>query len=148
MLLNLEQLIQNWETDSAIDKTNPDNDLLKIPNLHSKYAAQFVRHTSTVRKLRVTYNELLRIKTHYYSGNLNNKQDLARYNYEPFNYVPKGKNDIDSYLNADPELNKIKLEIGEHDDAISFCEMIVKEIGARTFQIRSWLDYSKYKMGH
>ena len=91
---------------------------------------------------------MLRIKTHYYSGNLNNKQDLAKHNWEPFQYIPKGKNDTESYLNADPELNKLKIEIGASDDCISFCEMIVKELNARTYQIRSWLDFQKYKLGH
>lgn len=147
MLYTLDELIDNWENDSIINKTDIEGDLLKIPNLHAKYASQFVLHTREVRKARVTYNELLRIKTHYYSGNMNNKADLSKHNWEPFQYTIKGKNDIDSYLNADPELNKMKLKVGEHDDCISFCEMVVKEIGARTYQIRSYLDFEKYKQG-
>lgn len=146
-IIDLELLIEAWEEDSVVDKKDPDSDILRIPNLHSKYASQLIAHNSALRKKRVEFNELLRIKHHYYSGKLNNKEDLAAHNWEPFQYTVKGKTDIDSYINADPDLNALKVNIGMHEDAINFCEMVVKELSNRTWQIKAYLDYSKYKLG-
>jgi hypothetical protein len=148
ILIELNDLVDQWVDDAKVNRIDPDRDILNIPNLHSKYASQIVLHNAALRVKRICYKELLRVKTHYYSGNLNNKKDLADRNWEPFVYTTKGKTDIESYLAADPDLNKSIEAMGMHEDSINFCELVVKEISNRTWQIKSYLDYSKYKLGN
>ena len=148
MILDIDVLMQEWIDDAAINRTDADLDLLNIPNLHAKYSAQLIRHNAALRIKRIEFNELLRVKNNYYSGNMNNKKELDTRGWEPFSYIPKGKNDLDSYLNSDKDLNALKEKLGKHEDAINFCEMVVKEISNRTWQIKAYLDYSKYKLGN
>jgi hypothetical protein len=140
--------MDQWTEDAKVNRIDPDKDILNIPNLHAKYSSQLVTHNSALRIKRIQFAELLRVKTHYYSGNLNNKKDLDTRGWEPFQFTTKGKSDLDSYINADKELNDLKEKIGAHEDAISFCELVCKEISNRTWQIKSYLDYSKFKIGN
>ncbi len=143
--MSILNIISNWQEDCKINKVDPDNDLLKIPNLHSKYSAQVVLHSIAHGKKLSELSKLKKIKTEYYSGKLNNTEDLKKYGLEPFPF--KLKSDIKVYLEADTDINKILLEISNHEEAIKYCKSIVEQIHDRTWQIKAYLDYSKFKIG-
>jgi hypothetical protein len=146
-LLTLDEVIEQWEHDAVPNKIDPDMDLLDNPRLHSKYASQVVLHKRERDKKQIEYSELLKIKTDYYSGRMNNKKELDTRNWEPFSYTIKGKDDLFTYLSADSELNAIKTKINDHNNTIDMCEMIVKAINNRSFEINGYLGFAKYKVG-
>jgi hypothetical protein len=145
--ISLANLIISWEEDAKPNKTDPENDLLKLPNLHSKYASQLVIHSQALRKARARKAEMLRLKTDYYQGNLNNKKDIDTTGWEPFPYKLKSKSDLDTHLSADKDLAKIEEEIGVHEDAMNFCQLVCYQVHDRSISIKAYLDYAKYKLG-
>lgn len=145
-LFTAEELIHEWEKDATINKLDADIDLLKIPNLHSKYSSQIIYHGKAQRKKKEEYDILMRDKLEYYSGNFD-KKDYDDREWAAFNRKLNTKDQLNAYLAGDKDLIKIREELSQHDDAINFCQMVVKELTSRTYQIRSYLEWAKYKLG-
>jgi hypothetical protein len=145
-LFTLEQITNEWEDDAEVNQVSPENDLLYIPVLHSKYASQMVYQKSDLQKKRISYDELLRTKLDYYNGRFD-KKDYDDKEWAVFQHKLKGKDDLNAYLAADKDLNKIRNEMNECENVIEFCESVVKQLESRTFQIKGYLDWQKYKLG-
>lgn len=143
-LLKLEDLIKEWEKDSPIDDTEPAKELLRIPNLHSKYAQQVALHNFALKAKTSNFYILRKAKTDYYSGRLS-REELQKRGWEPFQFVLK--NDMQVYLDADEDLIKIKASMAAHEEASKLAEMIVRELNARTYQLRAYIDWQKFTAG-
>lgn len=140
-LLKLEELIASWEKDSMIDDTEPAKELLRVPNLHAKYSQQLVMHNLALKAKNANYYRLRKTKTDYYAGRLS-REELAKLGWEPFQFVLK--NDMLTYMDADEDLLKIKASMAVHEEASKFCEMIVRELNSRTYQLRAYIDWQKF----
>jgi len=144
--VNIDDLMEEWSKDTVVDETEPGRELLKIPSLHSKYLRIMTHHNLIVKKLTANYHERRRIKWEYYSGDLNNPEDLEKYNLEP---VMKKilRADIPTYLDSDTELNGILLKKVMHEEIVEFCKSVVKELNNRTWQLRSFIEWEKFTSG-
>lgn len=145
--VNIDALMEEWSKDAPIDETEPSRELAKIPSLHAKYLRIMTHHNMIVKKLMGDYNARRRIKWEYYSGDLNNPEDLETYNLEPMTKKVL-RADIPIYLDSDPELNNILLKKVVHEEIVDFCKSVLKELNNRTFQIRSFIDWEKFTGGN
>ena len=93
------------------------------------------------------YQSRRKIKWEYYSGDLNNPEDLAKHNLEPM-MKKVLRSDIGQYLDSDTELNNILLKKAVHEEIVDFCKAVLKELNNRTFQVRSIIDWEKFTGGH
>lgn len=143
-LLNLEELITEWDVDCKINSTEPSKEIIKIPVLHAKYARQLSLHSASVRSKLPKFNTLKKLKMDYYSGRLDQAK-LKELGWQPFGFVLK--NDIVTYLDADKELQDEKLKLGGHEECMRFCEMVLKELNSRTWQIKSYMEWEKFVGG-
>lgn len=144
--VNIDTLMNEWSNDAIVDELEPGRALLDIPKLHAKYLRILTHHKLVVKKLMGDYNKLKRIKWEYFSGDLNNPEDLEAYGFEPL-MKKILRQDIPTYLDSDPELNNILLKKVVHDEIVDACESILKELHSRTFQIRSFIDYERFIRG-
>ena len=143
----LDDIMAEWNKDSIIDELNVQKELLKIASLKAKYMKVLTCHNVKVKDLEKEYNKLKKIKWEYYSGDLNNPQDLATYGYEP--WVKKTlRQDIPMYLDADKELVNILLKKVIHQEITEVCKEILKELNNRTYQIRGFIDWQKFLAGN
>ena len=144
--VNIDTLMEEWSKDAPIDETEPGRELAKISTLHSKYLRILTHHNLIVKKLQGDYNKLKRIKIEYYAGDLNNPEDLEHYGFEP--WVKKLlKQDIPSYIDSDTDLNNILLKKVVHEEIVNFCSSVLKEVGNRTWQLKSLIDWEKFTSG-
>lgn len=143
---NLESLIEQWKEDGKINKIHPENDLLTIPNLHSKYAAEVVLHQSALRKVERRLIQLRNVKSRYYEGKLNGTNELKEYGWQPWQ-LQLTKTQIATYVEADNDVMKTQALVDDHENAVEFCKMVVKQVSDRTWQIKSYLDNEKFKVG-
>ena len=67
---NIEQILNNWTTDSDIDQTEPGKELLKIPKLHNKYLTILTKHKMAAKKANFDYLRMRKVKWEYYTGKL------------------------------------------------------------------------------
>ena len=100
-------------------------------------------HNLICKKLLGDYNRLRRVKWDWYSGHLNNPEDLEQYNLEPMT-LKILRADIPIYLDSDKDLNDLLLKKVLHEEVVDFCKSVLKELNARTYQIRGFIEWERY----
>ena len=141
--VNIDALSEEWINDAAFDETEPQKAIANIPKLHAKYLRIMTHHNLVVKKFMYEYNSRRKIKFEYYSGDLNNPEDLAKYGLEPM--VKKVlRSDLSHYLDSDSELNNILLKKVMHEEVVEFCKSVLKELNNRTWQLKSYMDWEKF----
>lgn len=144
--VNIDDLMEEWSKDSKIDETEPGRELIKTSTLHSKYLRIMTHHNLICKKLMGDYNKLKKIKWEYYSGDLNNPEDLEKYNLEPM-MKKVLRQDISTYIDSDTDLNNILLKKMLHQEVVDFCGSVLKELNNRTWQLRSFIEWEKFTSG-
>lgn len=141
--VSIDELMEMWSKDSVMDNTEPGKELIRVPQLHAKYLRILSHHNLIVKKLMSDYNKVKRIKWEYYSGDLNNEEDLKQYNLEPL-CKKILRPEIPTYLESDNDLNNILTKKVVHQEIVDFCQSVLKEINNRTWQLRSYMDWEKF----
>lgn len=140
----LDELLEMWSKDANIDRTEPGKALLDIPKLHSKYLNILSSHRLAMKDAEFKYSRMKKLKWEYYTGKLDD-ETLKKHGWEPFPFVLKS--DITTYLESDEDLNKYLAQKAMHQEIVTVCESIMKELGARTFQLRDYITWEKFIQG-
>lgn len=140
----LEELLEMWRKDSDIDRTEPGKELTNIPKLHSKYINILSRHRLLAKESEFKLQKIRRLKWEYYTGKLDDDQ-LKKYGWEPFPYVLK--TELNTYLDSDDDINKVKAALTLHNEIVEVCQAIIKELNNRTWELRSFIDWEKFIQG-
>jgi len=143
--MKLEEIQQLWESDSTIDRTELGEESLKIPQLHSKYFKIFSAERMTLRKIESELKVLHKQKFEYYSGTLD-EQTMRDNGWEP-NPLRILRTDLPMYLESDKEYSTILLRIEMQKEKIDFLESIIKSLSTRGYQIKSAIEWEKFKVG-
>lgn len=144
--VKLETLMEEWSKDSEMDTTEPSKELAKIPSLHSKYLRILTHHNIIAKKLSFDYNKLKKLKIEYYSGDLNNPEDLEEHNLEPWSKKVL-RQDLPIYIDSDEQLQEVLMKKVLHEEIANYCTMILKEIHSRTFQLKSIIEWERFTNG-
>lgn len=140
----LEEIMKQWERDSNIDSTEPGKEIIRIPLLHNKYNKYLSLHSLSARKCSLEFDKVKKLKWEYYTGKMDQEQ-LDKLGWEPFRFTLKS--DIAVYIDGDDDLNKLKRKKSYHEEAARFCESVMKELNARTYQLRAFIDWEKFIQG-
>ncbi len=143
-MTKLDELMTEWEKDSQIDRTEPGKALIDIPKLHAKYLNILSKHKLLVKDAEFKYARMRKIKWEYYTGKMGD-DDLKRHGWQPFPYTIKSE--ISTYMEADEDLNKFVASRMLHEEIVSACELIMKELHSRTFQLKSYIDWERFIQG-
>jgi Recombination, repair and ssDNA binding protein UvsY len=139
--VKIDALMEEWTNDSPINDLDPVKELGRIPVLHSKYLNVLTYHNLVVKKLTSDFATQKQIALAWHRGDLNNPDDLAKHNLEP-NLSPSPNNALAQIkLDADVNLNKILAKKMIHEEIVSYCDKVLKELNARTFQLNSMVKY-------
>jgi Recombination, repair and ssDNA binding protein UvsY len=142
----ITELVDMWEKDSKVDDTEPGREILRIPILHSKYVKQHVAHSLAAKSCAIDFSKMKKIKWEYYTGKLNGDEEtLKKYGLEPFRFTLKG--DVSTYIDSDEDLAKLLAKKALHEQAVDFCSLVIKELNARTYQLRAFMDWEKFIQG-
>jgi hypothetical protein len=144
--VSLEDIMAMWAEDSVIDETEPGRSMAKIPILHAKYLRILSYHNLLVKKLHNDYQRMKKLKFEYYNGDLNNPEDLAEHNLEPFTRKVI-RQDIPMWIDADKQLTDILLKKAMHQEIAEAATSILKELHSRTFQIKGIMEWERFSGG-
>ena len=144
--MNIETILNDWSEDCKIDETNLSHESTNIPILHSKYISMYTNAKLTRLRIYEKRKEIKRKLTEYYSGDLNNPEDIKEIGREPFNKKLLNTQ-VQTYVDSDDEMININLKIGYQDELIKLLEDIVKTIHTRNFIIKNSLDYQRFMNG-
>lgn len=136
-----------WEKDCIIDQSNISEELTKIPKLHCKYLTFYTDYKIASQKASSEYKKMKNIRYEYYSGLLD-LETLKEYKWEPFELKVGTKSNIDKYIESDEILLKLLDNKAYYDTGVELCKIILDEIKARTWQIRSLIEYQKFINGN
>jgi hypothetical protein len=140
----LENILDMWRKDSEVDITEPSKEILRIPIIHSKYLNAMTKHRIASKKALFDYNKMKKVKWEYYTGKMS-QEELDEYGWEPFRYTLKS--DISTYLDSDKDMIKFLEKKTYHDECVSICEAILKELNNRTWQLREHMTHERFIQG-
>lgn len=140
----LEELLEMWRVDSVIDKTEPGQALLNIPKLHSKYLNILSHYRLLAKEAEFKIAKMKRLKWEYYTGKLD-QETLNKYGWEQFPFTLKSE--VSTYLESDEDIFKLVAQKKMYEEIIEVCNSIMKELSARTFQLRDFIQWERFIQG-
>ncbi len=143
--MKLEEIQEFWNADREIDITELANESVRIPQIHDKYLKIYIDERIRLKGLQFELTKLVRLKTDYYAGKLT-EEELEKLGWEQFLHRLL-KNEISTYIEADNDIIKLKKNIVLLEEKIHYLDSIIKMISNRGFQIKSAIDWIKYKNG-
>lgn len=144
--VNIDALAEEWAKDSTMDLTEPSKELSRIPVLHAKYLRVLSHHKLMTEKHALDYQKMKKVKWEYYSGDLNNPDDLKEYNLQPI-LKKILRQDIPMYLDSDDDLNRILAKKILNKEIVDFCDRILRELHNRTFQLGNIVKWEQFIHG-
>jgi hypothetical protein len=143
--MTIDEILENWQKDSHIDKTELGEEALNIPKLHHKYYQIFVKEKLILRKQESELKNLKLDKYEFLTQGPNEETKDKGWKLPPKGMILKG--DIPMYLDADQDVVNLSLKIGYQLEKIELLESIIKTIMNRNFIIRNAIDWQKFTMG-
>ena len=143
-MTKIDDLLSEWATDSKIDRTEPGKALIDIPKLHSKYLNILSKNKLLCKESEFKYSKMKKIKWEYYTGKMGD-DDLKKYGWNAFPFTIKSE--ISIFMESDDDLNKLIASKMIYEEVVSCCELIMKELHSRTFQLKTFVDWEKFIQG-
>jgi len=143
--MKLEEIQLLWERDAQIDRTELGEESLRIPQLHSKYFKIFSQERLLLRKMEADFKQMYKNKYEWYNGSIS-EELLKEHEWEP-NPLKILRTDIPMHLEADRDLQSLSLKMEMQKEKVEFVEAVIKSLTTRGFQIKSAIDWERFKMG-
>jgi hypothetical protein len=143
--MKLDEIQLMWDRDAQIDRTELGEESLRIPQIHSKYFKIFTQERLVLRKMEADLKQLYRDKYEWYNGNIS-EETLKANEWEP-NPLKILRTDIPMYIEADPQMQALALKIEMQKEKVDFVEAIIKSLTTRGFNIKSAIEWERFKMG-
>lgn len=143
--MKLELIMNEWEADTKIDKTELGEASLRLPILHHKYYKMFIEESLLLKKLEGEFKILYRLKHEYYMGLLD-RETLKEKGWDP-NPLKILKSDLPVYLESDSDMQVIQARIDIQNQKVTFLESAIKTINNRGFLIKNAIDFLKFQNG-
>lgn len=144
--MNLEQLMDEWKTDCAIDDNHLGEASTFTPNLHSKYINYLVSFKLKLAKTKGEYNMLRKNKFRYYRGELS-REELENLGWLQWQGVKPLKNEMDEFLQGDTELVQMEQKVEYLNTIVMFLESVMGAIKQRDWQIRNSIQWKEFLVG-
>ena len=143
--MKLEEIQELWNRDREIDITELATESIRIPKIHEQYLKIYVEEKIKLRKLQLNLAKISKMKSDYYSGRMS-QEELDRLEWQPF-LVKVLKSEVNSYIESDDDIIKLKETIALMEEKINYIDSVIRMINNRGFQIKSAIDWIKYKDG-
>lgn len=142
--MKLDEILALWTSDAKISEYDLDRESLTIAEKHGKYLNFFLDERAALKKLLLEKRRLYGFLCQYYRGELNGTPELKGRT----NWPLKVKyNNIEEYIDQDPEYLTLQKEIAASEDKVSALEEILRSLNNRGFQIKNALEFIKIKSG-
>ena len=142
--MKLDEILDLWEIDSHVDRTELGNEALKIPKLHHKYYKIFVQERVILKKMELDLKQLKLKKFEFYSQGPDSETP-THWKLPPIGKVIKA--DVLQYVDTDPDTIAMTLKFGVQSEKAELLESIIKSLSNRGYQISSAIQWEKFKIG-
>jgi len=143
--MKIESIFEEWDKDTDVDKTQLDDESIKIQKLHHKYYKVYVSERLLYRKLEADMKQLKLEKYEFYTQGPTKEQKDKGWELPSRGLILKG--DIPTYIDADKDIIELSLKIGYQLEKIEFLESILKSLQNRGYQIKAAIDFIRFTQG-
>ncbi len=143
--MKLDDIYQEWEKDSEINRNELGDEALRIPKLHHKYFKIFTQERLTLRKLEFDLKQLKLEKFEFFTQGPTPEQHEKGWKLPPQGKILKSE--ANNYVDSDEEVIQLALRIGIQLEKIELLESVIKTFTNRGFNIKSAIDWEKFKVG-
>jgi hypothetical protein len=140
--MDLEQLQLEADKDLKINDTELDLESLKTPQLHNKWMKHYTKFKLLLTRTEDELRTMKRNKWEYYTG----KADPSVYQAKPFD-LKIMRTDIDKYLEADEDLQKLSQKIAYLITVVDFLDKTIRVIVNRTYTIKNAIEWRRFTSG-
>lgn len=140
--MDLEQLQLEADKDLKINDTELDLESLKTPQLHNKYMKHYTKFKLLLTRTEDELRTMKRDKWEYYTG----KANPSVYQAKPFD-LKIMRTDIDKYLEADEDLQKLSQKIAYLITVVDFLDKTIRVIVNRTYTIKNAIEWRRFTSG-
>lgn len=143
--MTLDEIFDLWGNDSQINIHELGNAALDQAKLHHKYYRIFSKERLLLKKLEADLKQLKLEKSEFYvDGPTKEQIDKG------WKLPAKGrilKSDASNYIDADSDIIALNLKIAYQNEKCEFLSSIINIIQHRGFQIKSAIEWEKFKVG-
>lgn len=143
--MNIDDILNLWQEDVKIDRTELGDEALNIPKLHHKYYEIYVKERLILRKYEAELKQLKLDKYEFLTQGPNEETKDKGWRLPAKGMILKG--DIPMYLEADQDIINLSLKIGLQQEKIELLDSIIKNIMNRNFVIKNAIDWNRFTMG-
>lgn len=143
--MKIEEILDLWEQDTKIDRTELGDAALDVPKLHHKYFKIFSNERLNLRKLESELKQLKLDKYEFLTQGPNEDNKDKGWRLPAKGMILKG--DLPMYLDADDDIINLSLRIGLQQEKVDLLDSIIKTIINRGFLIKSAIEWQKFTMG-
>ena len=143
--MELDAIFDLWEQDSKIDLLELSQSAADIAVLHHKYHKLLSRERLLLRKMEADVKSLRMEKMEFYIDGPSQEQIDRGWKLPPRGRVLK--TDAPNYVEADADVIKQTLRLAYQKEKVEVLESIIRSIMHRGFQVKSAIDYEKFKVG-
>lgn len=146
--MNLEQVLQEWATDSNLPRTELDEVSRQTPALHAKYLALLSNAKLRMKKMEMDQKTLLKKKWLWYNGKMTEEQikDLG-WEYDPLEGLKVMKGEMDYYYDSDKEIQESEMKIQYIKTMIDTLNEIVNNLNWRHQTIGNMIKWRQFEAG-
>lgn len=148
-MIDLQNVLKEWEKDSTIDDMNLDEESRRAANLHAKYLQLHSLAKLQLKKSEMDQKTLLKEKWLYYGGKMTaNQIEEKGWEYDPFDGLKVLKTDMDKYYDADPDIQKSEEKIEYWKVTVDTLKEILDSVKWRHQTIKNMVEWKKFVAGN
>ena len=146
--MTLEQVLEEWATDSQLPRNNLDEASRQTPTLHAKYLTILSHTKLKLRKAEMDQKSLLKQKWLWYNGKMS-EEEIKRlgWEYDPLNGLKVMKGEMDYYYDSDKEIQESELKIQYLKTLIDTLNEIVDTLRWRHQTIGNMIKWKVFEAG-
>lgn len=144
-VLKLEEILNDWDEDTEIDRTELGEASRVIPKLHAKYLRKRTTENLKLIHLQGQLKEL-RLQKHEFYTLGPTKETAAK----GWSLPAKGivlKTDLPLYMDADPDIVQMNLRVAYQAEIVYALDNILMSLKNRNWEIGRAIDWQKFVQG-
>lgn len=147
-MLNLEDILNDWKKDCAIDENHLDKSSIDIAKLHAKYLQLLSISKLQLKKTELKQKMLLKDKWLYYNDKMTQEQIEERgWEYDPFNGMKVMKGDMNHYYDSDIDIQKSEERVTYYKTLVETLQEIVTNINWKHQTIGNIIKWKQFEAG-
>ena len=146
--MTLDELKLEWSKVCEIDDIELDKSSLEVPKLHAKYSELLTDSIVSLKGKQLEYKLLLKDKWLWFNGKMDEERvkELG-WVADPFDGLKIMKNDINIFMDSDPDIMKIRTQMDYLQEKIEFIKRAMDNITWRHQTIKNTIEWRKFMSG-